>query len=191
RITDKRWYFQRNLLIILTAINDPAVVPNIRPLLRTNEHRLRLQVMRTLVHFRDPQAEKMIINDLDSPNPDIQTTAIQLAERCTAPAITLKLIGMLSQGGYSQFECEKKCLIVRTLGEIGRVEVLPGLATILSTWSLLHSQQLTKLKVEIIRSLPKYPTTVSRPILERIANGSGEIAHLAAESLRTLSGKST
>ncbi|MDD2897206.1 MAG: hypothetical protein PHI31_00700, partial [Desulfuromonadaceae bacterium] len=53
RITDKRWYFQRNLLIILTAINDPAVVPNIRPLLRTNEHRLRLEVMRTLVHFRD------------------------------------------------------------------------------------------------------------------------------------------
>lgn len=191
RLSDKRWYFLRNLLIILTAYDDPSVVPKIKPLLRTNDPRLRLEVMRTLVYFREPQVEKMILEDLDSPNIDLQSAAIQLAERCTAPAISSKLAGMLSQGGYTQLECEKKCAIVRTLGEMGRVEILPGLAKILSSWSLLHSQQLTKVKLEIIRSLPKYPANVSRPILEHISSGSGEIARTAIESLRALSGKSS
>jgi hypothetical protein len=190
RLTDKRWYFLRNLLIILAAHNDSTVVPNIRLLLNSDDPRLRLEVMKVLVHFRDPQAEEMILGDLGSSNLELQLAAIQMAERCKSPIITTKLTALLTQGGYTHLECEKKCAIVRTLGEIGRVEVLPGLATILSSWSLLHGHQLTKVKLEIIHSLPKYPISISRPILERIAAGSDEIARTAAETVRTLTVKS-
>lgn len=188
---DKRWYFLRNLLVILTAQNDPSVVVLIRPLLRNIDPRLRHEVLRALVHFRDPQAEKLILEDLGSNNPEQQTAAIQLAERCTAPAIAARLADMISRSGFSQVECERKSTIVHALGEMGRGEVLPELARILSSRSLLHSRQLAKLKADIIRSLPKYPADVSRTVLEHIAGGSGDIARLAAETLKTVSGNNS
>ena len=191
RLSDKRWYFLRNLLVVLTAQNDPSVVTHIRHLLRNPDPRLHHEVLKALVHFQDPQAEKKVLEDLESKNQDQQTAAIQLAERCKSPAIVSRLSSMLSHGGFSQVECERKSSIVHALGEIGRAEVLPELAKILSSRSLLHSRQLTKLKTDIIHSLPKYPPNVSRPVLEHIAKGSGEVANLAAETMRIISGKSS
>ena len=189
RLNDNRWYFLRNLLIILTAQNDPDVVELIRPLLRSEDPRLRHEALKALVHFNDSQAEKIILGDLESQNLELQTAAIQLSERCTSAAIAIKLIGLLSLGGFSQIECDRKSTIVHALGEIGRAEVLPELAKILSRRSLFRSRQLTKLKTEIIRSFPKYSPNVSRPILEHIAEGYGEIANLAKETLKMISGK--
>lgn len=188
RLSDKRWYFLRNLLIVLSAQNDPSVVALIRPLLSSEDPRLRNEVLKTMLHFSDQQAEKQVLEDLDSKSLVLQTAAIQLAERCTTPAITAKLTGMLSQGGYSQIECERKSAIVHALGEIGRVEVLPELAKVLGAWSLINSRQLTKLKTDIVRSLPKYPSKVSHPILRHIANGPGEFARLASDTLKIISG---
>lgn len=189
RLYDPRWYFLRNLLIILTAQNDPSVTSVIRPLLRSEDPRLRQEALKTLVHFHDPQAEKQILDELDSHSPEQQLAAIQLAEKCTSSAISAKLAGILAMGGFSQPECEKKGHLVHALGEIGRAEVLPELAKILSARSLLNSRHLTKLKTDIIRSLPKYPPAVSRPVLERIADGSGDIAQLAADTLKIITGK--
>lgn len=189
RLNDTRWYFLRNLLIILAAQNDQSVIQLIRPLLRSNDQRLRHEVLKTLVHLRDPQAEKQIMDDLYSPNVELQSVAIQLAEQCKSPAVATRLTVMLSQGGFSQSECERKSAIVHTLGEIGRAEILPELAKVLSSSSLFHSLQLTKLKTEIIRSLPKYPPAVSHPVLEHIAEGSGEFSRLAAEISKMIRNK--
>lgn len=191
RLNDTRWYFLRNLLIILFSMNDPSVVDRIRSLLRSEDPRLRHEVLKALVHFRDPQAEQLVVDNLNSQNPELQATAIQLAEHCASPVITAKLTAMLMQGGYSQSECDMKSAIIHTLGEIGRVEVLPELAKILRSRSLFHSGQLAKLKTEIISSLPKYPIKYSRPILELIAKDSGNIARLAEETLRLISGKNS
>lgn len=98
---------------------------------------------------------------------------------------------MLSSGGFSQVECERKSTIIHTLGEIGRAETLPILAKILGSRSLLHSRHLAKLKTDIIRSLSKYPPNIVKPVLEHIADGSGEIARHAAEMLKSISGKHT
>jgi hypothetical protein len=189
RLYDTRWYFLRNLLIILTAQNDPSVVPVVQPLLRSDDQRLRHEALKMLVHFHDPHAERQVLDDLDSHHVELQTAAIQLSEKCSAPAIAAKLIVMLSQGGFSQTECERKSAIVHSLGEIGRADVLPELAKFLSTRSLLHSRQLTKLKTDIIRTLPKYPPKFSRAILEHIAEGSGDLARPATETLALISGK--
>lgn len=189
RLYDPRWYFLRNLLIILTAQNDPTVSAVIRPLLRSEDPRLRHEALKTLVHFHDPLAEKQILDELDNHSPEQQLAAIQLAEKCSSPAISAKLARLLSTGGFSQPECEKKSHLVHALGEIGRAEVLPELAKILSARSLLNSRHLTKLKTDIIRSLPKYPPAVSRPVLERIASGSGDIAPFATETLKIITGK--
>lgn len=185
RLFDKRWYFLRNLLVILSAQNDPSVVSHIRPLLKSDP-RLRNEVLKTLVRFGDPLAEKEILADLGSQNPELQAAAIKLAEQCTSPGIVTRLATMLTDVGFSKTDCDRKCSIVNTLGEIGRAEVLPDFAKILSSWSLIYPRQLARLKTAIILSLPKYPPTVSIPVLERIANSSGELAGQAAEALMVI-----
>lgn len=190
RLYDNRWYFLRNLLIILATQNDPSVVPLIQPLLKHDDPRLRHEALKTLLHFGDHQAEKKVIEELDSPHPDVQTAAIQLAEHCTIAAVSGKLVTMLTAGGFSQAECDKKSAILHALGEIGRADVLPELAKFLSTRSLLHSRQLTKLKIEIIQTLPKYPAKVSRPVLEHIAADTGDLARCAVDALKSLAGAS-
>lgn len=190
RLNDSRWYFLRNLLIILFSQNDPSVVSLVRPLLRSEDPRLRHEVLKTLLHFRDAHAEKLVIGNLGSSQLELQLAAIHLAEQSKAPAIADKLAEMLSQGGLSQAMCDKKRAIVHSLAEIGRPETLPQLAKILSSRSLFYSRQLTKLKKDIIHSLPKYPAHVSRPVLEHIAEGSDDIAHYAGELLKTIPGKS-
>ncbi|HIJ86724.1 MAG TPA: HEAT repeat domain-containing protein [Desulfuromonadales bacterium] len=189
--SETHWYFLRNMLIILSSQKDPSIVGRIRPLLKSEDPRLRHEVLKTLVHFHDPHAEQLLLDNLNSQNQELQVTAIQLAERCDSPIIVAKLTAMLVQGGYSQSECTIKSTIVHTLGESRRVEVLPELARILRSRSLLHSRQLTKLKSDIIHSLPKYPLLFSRPVLELIAKNSGKIGRLAAETLRIISGKSS
>ncbi len=189
RLSDNRWYFIRNLLIILTAQNDPSVVPLIRPLLRKQDPRLHQEVLKTLLHFGDPQTEKLILGDLESKNAEKQAAAILLAERCSSLPIVSKLTTLITVGGFSQIECERKSAVIHALGEIGRGEAMPSLVNVLHSRSLLHSRQLNKLKADIIRSLPKYPSKISLHVLERIAGGSGEIARLAATTLQAISRK--
>ena len=186
---DTRWYFRRNLLVILSSQKDPSITDLIRPLLTSRDPRLCHEVLKTLVHFRDPNAEHLVLDNLNSRNQELLVAAIQLARRCTSPAIAAKLTQLLKQGGYAQSEYEVKSAIVHTLGEIGRSEVLPELVTILRSRSLLHSRQLTRLKSDIIYSLSKYPLQCSQPVLERIANDSGEVARMAEETLHRIIGK--
>ena len=78
---------------------------------------------------------------------------------------------------------------MQALGEIGRAEALPELARILASRSLLHARNLSRLKVDIVRSLEKYPLQLARPVLERLADsGNKDVAGQAAISLNALPG---
>jgi len=190
RLNDHRWYFLRNLLIILTAQNDPSIVPLIRPLLRNTDKRLRQEVLKTLVFFQDPEAEKQILQELDSQENEKLLAAIQLTEKCQSPDILNKLLDLLAAGGLKQPEYEIKSAVVHSLGEIGRIEALPGLVKILVSTSLFHSKLLISLKTDVVRSLERYPSSSVKPLLERLASGNYEVTHQALESLRNISGKS-
>jgi hypothetical protein len=188
RLGDSRWYFQRNLLIILCAINDPGVVPQIRPLLRNPDHRLRQEVLKALVHFGDHTAEQLVVQNLESQDPERLLEAIKLTERCSSPAILTALIGLLGKGGLQQSEYLIKKAIVEALAESGRVEALPELARILASRSLLHPTILTRLKMDIVQSFERYPLNIAKPILERLAGNSGDIARQASLSLQKIIG---
>jgi uncharacterized protein YjgD (DUF1641 family) len=189
RLYDTRWYFLRNLLIILSAQNDPSVVPIIQPLLNQSDSRLRHEVLKILVQFHDPQAEKQVLQDLGSQEHDALLAAILLAEKCRSQGVINKLLGLLSHGNLNQSEYEIKSAIVRSLAEIGRVEALPELAKILGSRSLLHSKILNSLKIDILNSLAHYPLNAAKPVLEHLSSGNNDVANKAREILKSISGK--
>jgi len=78
---------------------------------------------------------------------------------------------------------------VQALAETGQPEIVPELAKLLNSRSLLAFKALNRLKTDIVRSLERYPLQTSVPLLEHLAKGSDELALLATEQLKTLRSK--
>lgn len=184
RLNDSRWYVLRNLLIILRSMNDPALPDLLRPLLGHEDRRVRQEVVRILLHYREAGAEKQLLTDLEGGDSAAQLTAIGLAPSCPSPQVLERLVTLLNRPGFSAGDCELKSAVIRALGEIGRPEVLPALAKILGASSMLNARPLSRLKGELIASLASYPRQIVLPILQRLSAGRDEIGRQAAEVLR-------
>jgi HEAT repeat protein len=190
RLEGQPWYYLRNLLIILRSINDPEIIPHIRPLVMNKNAKVRQDALRTLLSFNDPIAERQIIRDLESSDNETRMAAINMAEKSQSPDVLRKLVAIIAKNGLSPLELELKCAVVQTLKEIGHEDALPELLKVLGSANLIRAKALTRLKLEIIRSLEGYPAKSAVPILEKIASGGDELARQAEACLRVVRMKS-
>lgn len=191
RLSDKRWYVVRNILVILRNLGDSS---SVRYLYRLGNHpnpKVRQELTRTLVHFRDPEGDKLILRDMSSPDLEVCSNAIQLAGKCANPVIIKALLELLQKGGFSGQEFELKRLAINALADMGNVSVLPELERILKSKNFLHPVMLSRLKGEILKSLDRYPAASARKLLDPFAGGSGELGRLAQDALKNLSGRIT
>jgi len=191
RLSDSRWYVLRNLIVMLRLLDDSTILDRIHPLLKNPHQRVRQEALRFCLQFHDPAAERQIIQDLDSPDRETQLSAIHLAERSRSADVFKKLLAIINRSGFSIIECELKSAAVHSLAEIGRVDAIPELARVLSSWSLLNARPLSRLKIDIVRSLCNYPPAVAAPILKKLSLGRDAVARQAALSLKTLTEKTT
>ncbi|RNC68384.1 MAG: HEAT repeat domain-containing protein [Desulfuromonadales bacterium] len=191
RLGDDRWFYVRNLVALLRDLGDPAAVKPLRQLLGHPHPRVRQETLRTLAHFRDPEGERMLVRELESGNRETLLTAIQLSDRSRSSTVRDKLLTLLGRGGLAGPDVEVRCAVVRALAEAGDAAVLPGLARQLRAKSLLRSTHLNRLKVEIVRSLARYPADAALPLLREAADsGVDEVERAARETMRIVGGKS-
>jgi hypothetical protein len=186
RLNDKRWYFLRNLIILLKEVQNPDVLTALRPLTRHAHPRVRQEVFKTLLSCRDSMAERQFLRDLESDNRETQLAAINLAEVTKNPLSFNRLLLILGKGGLSASEVEIKCAVIKALGEFGRADALPELARILFSRNLLFSKSLFRLKIEIVTSLEHYPLVVVQLLLQKAAEGKDELSRNAGDILRTM-----
>lgn len=85
RLGDKRWYFVRNLVVILRELDDPSVLKYIRRLCNDPHPKIRREVIRTFQHFSHPEADRFLIQDMNSSDRELQFNAIRLAEKSRSP----------------------------------------------------------------------------------------------------------
>ncbi|KAA0895166.1 HEAT repeat domain-containing protein [Oryzomonas rubra] len=190
RLDDQRWYYLRNLLIMLRSLDDPEIVPHIRPLVMSRNPKVRQDALRTLLSYNDPVAERQLLRDLESNDKEVRLAAIGMAEKSRSPDVFRKLLAIVAKSGLSQLDLELKSTAIASLKEMGREEALPELLKVLGSVNLIRAKALTRLKLDIVRSLEGYPPPSVLPILEKIAKGSDELARQAEESLRTVRMKS-
>ncbi len=189
RLSDNRWYVLRNIIVMLRTIAPGRETEPLKPLLRHSNIKVRHEALKSLLIAGDQMAERMVMRDLDSTDHETQLSAIHLSDKNSTDATVKKLLNILSSGGYSQMEYEVKSAIVLALAETGRPGVLPELIKILGSRSLLAYKSLNRLKIDIVRSLDRYPPTDVQPILQKLAKGSDDIARQAMETLKNLRGR--
>lgn len=190
RLSDRRWYFLRNLITVLRQLEYADAVEGIRPLVRHTDPRVAHEALRALVQFRDPEAEARLLRDLEHPDREVQLNCLRTAGKCASPRLIEKLHSLLTGAGFSSREVELKILVVQALGEIGTPNSLPPLAEVLASRSLLHPVLLARLKQEVVAALARFPQAASRPILARLVQGGGSLGEQAAQTLAAWRGRS-
>ncbi|ACD95756.1 HEAT repeat domain-containing protein [Trichlorobacter lovleyi] len=191
RLSDSRWYVLRNIIVMLRALGPMQENELVRPLLRHANQKVRVEALKLLIQSGDPVAQRQVLRDLDSSDREIQLIAINMADRNSPPEMMRKLLALATGGGYTAVECELKSAAIQALAEIGRSEILPELVKVLTSRSLLAFKALNRLKIDIIRSLDRYPAKTVLPLLEKVADGNDEVARQAAETLRILRSKTS
>jgi len=186
RLNDQRWYVLRNIIAMLRTLAPGQEADRLRPLLKNANQKVRHEVVMSLMLAGDPIAQRQILQDLHSNDRETQLATINLVGKACGPDIVRKLTEILSKGGFSAAEYELKAACVKALAEIGKPEALPDLVKVLKSRSLLAYKTLVRLKVDVVRSLERYPVEAVLPILERFASGSDAVAGQAIESLRNV-----
>lgn len=190
RLRDNRWFYVRNLLILLRGINNPQVCRQLHRLIQHPHPKVRQETLRTLIYFGDREADQMLSRHLESNDEETLYTAIQLAEKSSNPSVLPKLLSFLDKGTLTNYEYRLKSAVVASLGEIGKPSVLPRLEKILFSGTLLHAAHHNRLKGDILRTLHNYPPADVIPILKKIVqSGSDDLIRQAEEVYRALQRK--
>jgi HEAT repeat protein len=185
RLRDRRWYFVRNLVLILRNLGDPSVLPAIKKLRGHRHPRVREEVFRTLSYFQDPDAEQMLLEDLSSPEREIQRGAAQLAEDSRHPAVLNKLLELLNRGGIFGADLDFKIELIWTLARIGNPESFPYLERLLRSRNFLHRQSMNRLKTEAIGSLEFYPAQEATLFLQKFSKDR-ELGNVVSQTLKKI-----
>ncbi len=180
RLNDPRWYFVRNLVVILRNTANPAILPYIRTLLNHPNTKVRQNVMKILLQFHDSDALVMLLNDLASNDFEVKMGAIHMAEKHHNQDIIRRLAEIVETGGFSSEEIELKHAAVRTLSGIGDTACIPSFERILRSRSFFHRASRNRLKGEIVSSLSRFPASAVRELLQQVsAFGNYELAQKA------------
>lgn len=190
RLNDDRWYVVRNILVLLRAIGNSSCCRQLSRLTRHPHPRVRQEAIRTLAHFGDREADRIILGLLGSSDEETVMGGLHLAEKSRSTELFRAVLSLLDRGGLTNYEYRIKSAAVQTLGEMGNPEALPRLEKILFSSTLIHAAHHNRLKGDIIRTLPLYPVQSVVHLFKKIAeNGSKEMIALAEESYRIIQRK--
>jgi len=189
RLGDGPWYYLRNLIGVVRQSQLTDCLERLRPLARHRDGRVAQEALRTLLQFRDPEAEARVLRGLESTDRGTQLFFLSLAGKSAAPATLGKLHRLLSAPGFSAQDCELKSAVLPALAEIGTADALRVLEELFAARSLLHPIQLNRLKMEALATLARYPAPPCKALLKRLAQGSGKVARQAAQLLSGLPGR--
>jgi HEAT repeats len=187
RLCDSRWYFVRNLLIILRNLDDNSVLPHVRAIAGHTHPRVRQELIKTLLHYRDPDGDALLLQELKDNDPERCLHAVRIAGRSQHPEVQQLLVGILQKKGFTAVEFEARTAAVHALAEIGDPSAVQALDVVLRSKSIFHPHMLSTLKAEIVTTLNRYPSEAAARLLRSIAaGGNTKLASLAATSLRSL-----
>ncbi len=188
---DRRWFFVRNLVILLRIMNDPTVLQPLGHLVGYENAKVQYEVILTFLHYKDPRAERYLLKELDSSNPGIIHNAARLAMTSRNPAIAMKLADILHNKQLKETDEKVKSTVLKALAEMALPEALPGLELFLLDRSLISTLLGGRLKIEAVKTLVRYSDPAAVVLAEEVCRRStGELARVAGEVLKKLKGKS-
>lgn len=187
---DRRWFFVRNLVILLRMMNDPTVLQPLGHLVGYDNANVQFEVMRTFLHFNDPRADRYLIGKLESNDPGILINVTRLAANSRNPEVARKLSEILNRKLLKEADENIKSAVIKTLAEMALPDALPELERFLFSRNLLQTMQGNNLKIMAVRTLARYSAPAAAVLAEEVyRKTSGELARIAGQVCQQLKGQ--
>lgn len=181
RLGDSRWFFLRNLVVILEHSGDPKVLLPLRKVAGFPHPKVRQRVIEALLSFGDPEGDKLLLHDLMSRDAEARQSAIQQAGKSRDPDVVGALMLILVKKGMSPTDAMEKKAAIQVLAEIGDSRVLPLFDRMLAARHFLRLSMWKMLKKELLNSLTKFSDPLAMVLVRKVAeSGKSELASLAA-----------
>jgi hypothetical protein len=187
-LKDEQWFVQRNMLILLGELGATDKLPQIKPLLKHSNPKIRQEALKTCLLLQDASSVKDLMLGLSSRNKQEALHAIALCQLLKTPETTDKLLRMLQENELFRFDYEKKKALVQALADHQSPQVLKTFTTILKSRKIFKADLYRKLQVEIVKVLGKYPADqVANLLHQLIDGGEKDLANQARQTLKKFS----
>lgn len=157
RLDDEKWFVKRNMLYILTEIDNQSLTEHIRPYCRHENPKVSLAAMKYLINAGDRYPIEKLREYLDSQEKEKFAQAVMLAGSFKVKELVGDLIVLLNKTEMTGADFSEKIPIVKALGEIGDPHAVAALRNLLSSRSLFFKGTTERLKEEIYKTLKNYP----------------------------------
>ncbi|MDT8444461.1 MAG: HEAT repeat domain-containing protein [Desulfuromonadales bacterium] len=168
-LDDNRWYFVRNLVLLLRSLNDGRVMTHLKPLTLHAHPKVQIEAARACLQFGCPDARQNLLQLLASRDPHKVDMGISLAAMAKDAAIDARLLELLRESTLLDFRLERKKAIVAVLARGAPQAALPAFAEILLSSNRFHVAKLEALKDEIVKALSQVDQDLLKPVLQELA----------------------
>lgn len=184
QLKDPRWFFVRNMVVVLREINDPSVVPLLGSLSDYEHPKVQSEVLKTFLHYEDDRANLFLIKALSSRNSKKLLNAVRLAANSRDSRVVGMLAKLLSKRLSGEQELEVKGLAIKAMEESATEDVLPELANFFFGRKIFGGGKVESLKVSAVAILKQIGTVDAGIMAGQIAqSSSGELAKASEEAL--------
>lgn len=165
RLQDDRWYYLRNLVIILRRLENPSLVKALDPLWHHPHERVRQEVLKTALIFRAPKGSAYLLEEMTQSDSQRRLAAAQMARYSDDPRIKTQLLAFFASRDLSMAGLNLKIAALNSLAEQSASELLPHLARQFRAFSLWHPRRQMLLRRRILRSLRHFPQRQAAALL--------------------------
>lgn len=169
RLKDSRWYYLRNLIIILQRLGDPSSMAAIDSLWNHPHEKVRYEVIKTALVFGNPQGSDHLLEEFSHPEHQRRLSAVKMARHCRDTRVRSSLLTMLGDRNLSAKGLHLKYAILDSLTKQGGTDLLPHLENRFRAFSLLHPRRQMHLRRRILRSLKNFSQPDIATLLTRLS----------------------
>ncbi|MBI5639707.1 MAG: HEAT repeat domain-containing protein [Nitrospirae bacterium] len=166
RLNDKRWFVVRNMIYLIREAGDIKYARHIRRFAKDPDNKICVEAVKTLMHFRTPDAFSHVKLYLQGEDPEMKEQLVRLAGQYKYTEAVPYLLELFKKKNILGTESYYKTSLVKALGEIGDPRALPDLMKLYRSKTFLYKSALEDLKTEIFRNLQNYPPDAAAPLLE-------------------------
>jgi len=170
RLKDDRWYYLRNLIIILRRLEDTTSMADLAHLWNHPHEIVRQEMLKAAFVFQDPQGPCYLLEEFSHPEFQRRLSATKIAQHCQDPTIRSFLLNLFADRNLSLQGLQLKIAALDSLVELGGKDLLPHLEDRFRAFSLWHPRRLMHLRQRILRSLLHFSAEDIEPLLNRLSN---------------------
>lgn len=169
RLKDSRWYYLRNLIIILQRLGDPSSMSAITPLWDHPHEKVRYEVVKTALVFQVPQGSDHLLEEFSHPDHQRCLSAVKMARYCRDSRVKSSLLKILGDKNLSRKGLYLKFAALDSLTKQGGKDLLPHLEKRFRAYSLWHPRRQMRLRRRILRSLKNFSQDDIASLLHKLS----------------------